>query len=402
LFLDLDGFKIINDSIGHEAGDLILQVIAERLGAVVRNTDMVARLGGDEFVVLISDVQKNEAVAIIAQKILESILKVIVVQGQEIYITTSIGISIYPYDGQNMQSLMKNADLALYRAKEHGRNNYQFYTAEMTSQAHMKMDLQNVLGHALVKDEFLLNYQPKMDIQTKKITGVEALLRWKNQEYGMITPDQIVSLAEETGLIIPVSEWILKTACKQLKIWHDMGFNSLVMSINCSARQFKQSSFVADILEAMTQVGLPPSLLEIEVTESTIMQDSENILRVLYALRDLGVQIAIDDFGTGYWSLNNLRRLSVNRIKIDKTFIRQVVKEETSAAITSAIIAMANKLGIKSIAEGVETQEQFDFLVKEGCTEIQGYYLSRPLTEEALIKFLHRPMPEMEKSELVT
>lgn len=396
LFLDLDRFKNINDTIGHEAGDALLQIVAERLRNTVRITDMVARLGGDEFVLLITDVKQAESVAIIAQKILENVLKVIIVKGQEIYITTSIGISLYPYDGQNMQTLMKNADLALYRAKEHGRNNYQFYTAEMTSRAQEKMALQNALGHALVKHEFMLHYQPKMEISTRRITGVEALLRWKNKEYGMITPDEIVSLAEETGLIIPVSEWILKTACNQLKVWHEMGFTSLTMAVNCSARQFKHSNFLDDVLNTITEVGISPQSLEIEVTESTIMQDPENTLRVLYGLKDLGVRIAIDDFGTGYWSLGNLRRLSVDVIKIDKTFIKQVIADETSAAITSAIIAMVNKLDIVAIAEGVETREQYEFLANEGCAEIQGYYLTRPLTDEAMTHFLQHPVPDVE------
>lgn len=405
LFLDLDRFKNINDTIGHAAGDLLLQIVAERLRGTVRNTDMVARLGGDEFVLLITDVKKAESVAMIAQKILQNILQVIVIKGQEIYITTSIGISLFPYDGQSLQVLMKNADLALYRSKEHGRNNYQFYTLEMTGKAQEKLALQNALAHALVKNEFILYYQPKMEIQTRRITGIEALLRWKNTEYGMITPDEIIALAEETGLIIPVSDWIIKTAFKQLKIWHDMGLTSLTMAINCTARQFKQVTFVDDILVIMAEIGLPPTALEIEVTEMMIMLEPENILRVLYALKDIGVKIVIDDFGTGYWSLNNLRRLSVDKIKIDKSFIKQVAIDETSAAITSAIIAMVNKLGIQSVAEGVETREQYEFLAREGCAEIQGYYLTQPLSTEAMTTFLKRPVSDVEtttKNEVIT
>lgn len=396
LFLDLDRFKNINDTIGHEAGDSLLQIVAERLQSTVRNTDLVARLGGDEFVLVITDVKKTESVALIAQKILDTVLKAIIIKGQELYITTSIGISLYPYDGQNMQVLMKNADLALYRAKEHGRNNYQFYTIEMTGKAQEKMALQNALAHALVKNEFLLNYQPKMELADRRITGIEALLRWKNKEYGMITPDEIVSLAEETGLIVPVSEWILKTACQQLKAWHQMGYGNITMAVNCSPRQFKQATFVDDILAIITETQLPASSLEIEITESVIMTDPENTLRILYALKDLGVQIAIDDFGTGYWSLNNLRRLRVDKIKIDKSFIKQVPMDETSCAITSAIIAMVNRLGIKSVAEGVETREQYEFLAREGCAEIQGYYLTRPLTADGMTNFLKHPVPDAE------
>ncbi len=405
LFLDLDRFKNLNDTMGHEAGDLILQIIAERLRSTVRSTDLVARLGGDEFVLVITDVKKTESVALISQNILQNVLQVIIVKGQEIYLTTSIGISLYPYDGHNLQSLMKNADLALYRAKDHGRNNYQFYTVEMTSKAQEKMALQNALAHALVKDEFVLHYQPKMNLKTRRIVGVEALLRWKNKEYGAITPDEIISLAEETGLIVPVSQWVLKTACKQLKFWHEMGMTSLTMAINCSSRQFKQTTFVDEVLETVTEVGLPPQSLEIEVTESTIMQEPENTLRILYSLKDLGVRIAIDDFGTGYWSLSNLRRLSVDIIKIDKTFIKQVTVDDISASITSAIIAMVNKLNIISIAEGVETKEQYEFLSREGCAEIQGYYLTQPLSNQSMTYFLQHPTPDAEsisKTEVVT
>jgi diguanylate cyclase (GGDEF)-like protein/PAS domain S-box-containing protein len=392
VFLDLDRFKNINDTIGHDAGDLLLQVVADRLRAAVRNTDMVARLGGDEFVLLITDVKRAESVALIAQKVLESVLEVITVKGHELYITTSVGISLYPFDGQTMQVLMKNADLAMYRAKENGRNNYQFYTLEMTNKAQKKMALQNALGHALAKNEFLLHYQPKLDLKTRRITGVEALLRWKNKDFGIITPDEIVMLAEETGLIIPVSEWVLMTACKQLKAWHDMGLTALTMAVNCSARQFKQGTFVDDILKILTRIDLPACALEIEVTESTIMQDPENTLRVLYALKDMGVKIVIDDFGTGYWSLSNLRRLSVDEIKIDKTFTKHITLDETSASITSAIIAMVSKLGIRAIAEGVETRAQYEFLSHEGCAEIQGYYLTPPLPEELMTKFLKNPV----------
>lgn len=402
LFLDLDRFKIINDTIGHEAGDLLLQIIAERLRSVVRNTDMVARLGGDEFVILVTDLNKTESAAVIAQKILKSIMEVIVIKGQEIYITTSIGISLYPDDGKNLATLMKNADLALYRAKEQGRNNYQFYTVEMTCKAQEKMALQNLLGHALVKDEFLLNYQPILDVSTNQIVGTEALLRWKNQEYGYITPDEIVSLAEESGLINPVSQWVLETACKQTKRWQDMGYSHLTVSVNLSARQFKQSNLANEIINVVTQTGLPLSSLVIEVTEGTVMEDPDNILRVLYQLKDIGVKIAIDDFGTGYWSLSNLRRLSMDLIKIDKTFIKQLGSDETSTSITQAIIAMVNKLGIRSVAEGVETKEQYELLSQEGCSEIQGYYLSRPLTAEVATEFLKNPIPDGEKEKADT
>jgi diguanylate cyclase (GGDEF)-like protein/PAS domain S-box-containing protein len=396
LFLDLDRFKNINDSIGHDAGDTILQIIADRLRNLVRSNDLVARLGGDEFVMLITDIKKTESVALIAQKILARILEVIVINGQEIYLTTSIGIVMYPYNGQNMQTLLRHADLALYRAKEQGKNNYQFYTLEMTAKAQEKMALQTALGHALTKNEFMLHYQPKMDIKSHKITGVEAFLRWKNSEYSSIPPEEIIALAEETGLIVPVSDWIIRTACKQLKIWHDMGFNELTMAINCSSRQFKQAGFFENLLQIITQTDLSPGSLEVEVTESMIMQNPEIILRVLYSLKDLGIKIVIDDFGTGYWSLSNLKKLTIDKIKIDKTFIKQIQNDETSRAIVIAMIAMGHKLGITSIAEGVENAEQFDFLAREGCIEIQGYYMTPPLTDIMMTHFLYHPVLEGE------
>lgn len=396
LFLDLDRFKNVNDTIGHESGDLLLQIIAERLRNAVRNTDMVARLGGDEFVILLVDVKRMENIAAVAQKILNETLQVITIKGQEIYITTSIGISIYPYNGLSMQTLMKNADLALYRAKEHGRNNYEFYNTEMTNQAQEKLALQNALGHALAKKEFFLHFQPKMIIDTKRISGVEALLRWKNKEYSTVTPDEIVMLAEEMGLIVQVSEWILHESCKQLKIWHDAGMTSLTIAVNCSSRQIKQTTFVNHLLHILSSFNLPAHLIEIEVTESTLMQDPETILHALYALKDLGVQIVIDHFGTGYWSLNNLKRLAVNKIKIDKSIINQLTIDETSATITKAIIAMLNKLNIVSVATGVETAEQFEFLRKEGCVEIQGYFLSHPLNDEEMSKFLRHQKADVE------
>lgn len=396
IFIDLDRFKVINDTIGHEAGDLLLQIIADRLRGNIRNTDLVARLGGDEFVVVITDVYKTESVAIIAQKILESVMQAVAIKGQEIYITTSIGISIYPFDGQNMQTLVKNADLALYRAKEQGKNNYQFYTEEMTFKAKEKLTLQTAIAHAVANNELSLSFMPNMELKTRKVNCVEALLRWKNKEFNFITPDEIISLAEETGLILPVNNWILLTACKTLKTWHQQGHRQLTMSINCSSRQFKQANLANSVMQTLSENGISPHQLEFEVTEKLIMDDPDTILRALYALKDLGVQISIDDFGTGYWSLSNLQRLAVDRIKIDKTFTKQITTDETSADIVKAIIAMVNKLGIRSVAEGVETREQYKFLEKEGCTEIQGYYLTQPLTEDAMSLYLKHPVPTAE------
>lgn len=396
MYLDLDRFKHINDSVGHEAGDVVLKIIAGRIQNAVRNTDLVARLSGDEFVIVVTEVTQSESVAIIAQKLLRSIMEVVVVKNTEFYLSTSIGISVYPEDGDDLETLMKNTDLALYRAKEHGRNNYQFYTAEMTVRAQEKIALQNALAHGLVRQEFTLHYQPIMELSSRTINSLEALLRWKNPNYTLVSPNQIISLAEESGLIIPVSEWVMRTACRHLKTWHTMGYSTLMLSINCSARQFKQGTFVDDLLSCITAAAVPPSSIKIEVTEKTIMHDTENTLRVLYALKDMGIKIVIDDFGTGYWSLNNLKRLAVDEIKIDRSFIKSITTDPVSLNIVRATIAMTRQLGIRSIAVGVETKQQYDLLALEGCTDIQGYYLTQPLTEEATTTFLKHPIPDAE------
>jgi len=392
IFLDLDNFKNVNDTMGHDSGDLLLQVIAERLKATVRDSDLVVRLGGDEFVLVINKVKQVEAVALIAQKILHNLLKPIVIKGHEIYSTTSIGISFYPFDGQDIQTLMKNADLALYRAKEHGRNNYQFCTSEMTQKAHEKMKRQNALSHALVKDEFELYYLPKVDLKTNRVSGVEALLRWKNKEFGTVSTEEIISLSEESGLIIALSEWILKTACNQVKMWQKSGFSPLTVAINLSPRQFKQPTFVQSIMKVLHSIEFPANCLELEITESLIMQDAENKLQTLQDFKKAGMMISIDDFGTGYSSMSYLKRFSVDRIKIDKTFMHRIPKDETNLSIVTATIAMAHKLGIQTIAEGVETKEQYEFLLRENCTEMQGYYLSRPLPADEMTEFLYNSL----------
>lgn len=396
LFLDVDQFKNVNDTLGHEAGDTLLQVIADRLRAVVRSTDLVARLGGDEFVVVITDVNQIESVAIIAHKILESVLAMILINDKEVYTTVSIGISVYPDDGHDAETLLQHADLALYRAKEAGRNNYQFYTLEMTGKAKEKMAMQHAMEESLTREEFYLNYQPTMDIKSRKVTGLEALLRWRHPDYGVISTIDVVTLAEESGLIIPVSEQLFKLGTKQLKIWHSSGLTSLTLAINCTPKQLKQSTFSEGLIDALSAAGLPPSCIEIEVTENSIMQDPEPMLRALYSLKDLGMKIVIDDFGTGYWSLSNLRRLSIDKVKIDRSVIKNLITDPTSASIASAIIAMVNRLGIKSVAEGVETREQYEWLYQQGCTEMQGYYLTQPLTDERMTEFLKHPIPDGE------
>ncbi|MEO8402840.1 MAG: EAL domain-containing protein [Gammaproteobacteria bacterium] len=394
IFLDLDRFKNINDTLGHDVGDILLQIVAQRLKNTVRNTDSIARIGGDEFVIIITNLNKVDKIANIVRKILASLLQPIIIKGQEIFATTSIGISIYPYDGTDVETLMKNADLALYRAKELGRNSYQFCTPEMTAKAQQKMARQNQIMHALAKNEFELFYQPKLDLARQSISGVEALLRWHNPEYTNINAEEIIHLAEETGLIVEINDWVLRTACNQMKIWHAAGYFPLTLAVNLSFRQFKQTNFVDKLLHIIDEMEFPAEYLELELTENLIMQDPEYIADVLHALKGKHIQIAIDDFGTGYSSLDYLQKFAVDKIKIDRTFIQRITLDESSNSMIIAMIAMANKLGIKTVAEGVETREQYDFLIREKCTEIQGFYLIPPANVEIMTKFLQNPLME--------
>lgn len=396
LMLDLDNFKNINDTFGHGAGDVLLKTVAGRLQSAVRDSDMVGRLAGDEFVLLLTDIQDEEKIVNIAKKILDSILDPILINEKEIYITTSIGISMYPSDGENIEILMKHADLALYKAKELGRNNFQFYKDELTKKAAYRITLQNAIAHALLNHEFELYYQPKMSVGTRSIVGVEAFLRWSHPEFNTIKPPEIIKLAEEKALIIPLNKWIMETSCLQLKKWHLMGLTALTMSINCSENQFKHGNFVNSILEVLKENDLPANSLLLEVTENIIMSDRERIVKIFNELKNHGVKIVVDDFGAGYWSYANLQRLLVDEIKIDRSFISLLPEDEVSAAIIGSIIVMANKLGIKTIAEGVENQQQYDYLAKEGCTEIQGYYITKPLMTDEMTYFLMHPIPNAE------
>ncbi len=390
-FLDLDHFKVINDTVGHDTGDILLKVIAERLQNIVRSTDIVARLGGDEFVIVVTEIRKAEAMASLAQKMLDNLVRPIFISSHELYITTSIGISFYPDDGQDMQTLMHNADLALYRAKEQGRNNFQFCVPEITVKAQEKLTRQKSLALALLKDEFLLYYQPKIDLITHQITGVEALLRWQNGDQEIVPPNEVIALAEEAGLIIRLSEWILETACEQAKSWQMNGYTSFVVSVNISLRQFKQAHFVESVEKILNETHLPGPNLELEITESILMQEPESSLHILNRLKKLGIRIAVDNFGTGHLSVNHLRRFPVDAIKIDKTLTQQITTDKNTASLVPAIIAMAKKMGIKTIAEGVETKEQYEFLLHEGCVEMQGYYLTEPLSSDVMTQFLKDP-----------
>lgn len=388
LFLDLDRFKRINDTLGHDVGDQLLKVVAERLRACIRTGDTVARMGGDEFTIILSDVAQVEDVPRVAQKIIDAISRPFSLMGQELFITVSMGISLFPNDGQDAQTLVKNADVAMYRAKEQGRNHYQHYSPAMNVRTLERLALENNLRHALERKELLLHYQPRVDLETGRITGVEALLRWQYPDLGLIPPSQFIPLAEETGLIIPIGEWVLRTACIQNKLWQSMGFFPMRVAVNLSARQFQQRSLVETISHVIKETGLDPHYLELELTEGLIMKNAELTITTLRDLHEMGIQVSIDDFGTGYSSLSYLRRFPIHALKIDQSFVRDITTDPDDTVIVTAIILLAHSLKLKVIAEGVETQEQLDFLRSLKCHEMQGYLFSRPLPAEEMTKLL--------------
>jgi len=381
MFLDLDRFKTINDTLGHEMGDTLLKSVAERLRDCVRRGDVIARLGGDEFIVALADVAQYEDVAQVAQKILDSFARPFHLSGRDLFVTTSVGVALYPQDHRDVEGLLKNADAAMYRAKELGRNNYQFYTHEMNAKAFERLTLEIHLRRALERQEFLLHYQPQVDLNTGAIVGMEALIRWQSAELGLVSPADFIPLAEETGLIVPIGEWVLRSACVQTKAWHDAGLPRLRVSVNLSARQLRERDLVRTVNKALTESGLNPRCLELELTES-MLQNVDTAEVILKDLHDVGVYLSIDDFGTGYSSLNYLKRFPIDNLKIDRSFVRDIISDPDDAAITDAIISMAHTLGIRVVAEGVETAEQLVFLHKHKCDLIQGYYFSKPLAAE--------------------
>jgi len=382
MFIDLDFFKFINDSLGHTSGDEVLKVIATRLTDCLRAGDTVARLGGDEFVVVISEPSVTEYAGAIAGKIQKTISEPIRIDEHEFVVMCSLGISIFPRDGSDVQSLMKNADVAMYRAKDLGRNNFQFYASEMNVASLAHMTMERHLRKAIERNEFFLHYQPKVSLATGLMTGMEALLRWRSPELGMVSPANFIPLAEETGLIEQIGEWVIRTACTQNKAWQDAGLPALRVATNLSVRQFRQSDIGAIIKRTLEETGLDARYLEIEITESLIMQNSEQVLSLLKEVKGLGIHLTMDDFGTGYSSLSYLNRLPFDSLKIDISFVRDITSNPNSAAIAKAIIAMAHSLHLKVIAEGVETEGQLHYLQTLHCDEIQGYYFSRPLPAE--------------------
>ena len=382
LFLDLDRFKHINDTLGHEAGDQLLQAVAVRLKACLRDSDTVARLGGDEFVVLLPDLDDERYVATVAQKAISAIASPFAVLGQEFRVTASVGISVYPQDGQDEQTLTKNADIAMYQAKEDGKNNFRFYSDALNANTLERLTLESSLRHALERNEFQLHYQAKREIRSGRITGLEALLRWQHPDLGTVAPMQFIPVAEETGLIVPIGKWVLLTACRQNVAWQRAGQPPLCMAVNLTPRQFADENLLADLAAILAATGMDAQLLELEISEGMLMRDVPKTMRILTALKMMGVRIAIDDFGIGYSSLSNLRQFPLDTIKIDRSFIRDVASVDADKALTEAIIAMGRTLSLTVVAQGVETKEQAEFLRRNACDELQGFYFNKPVPAE--------------------
>lgn len=388
VLLDLDRFQTTNDTLGPMVGDRVLCDVAERLGLCVRAGDSIARLGSDEFALLLTQLESTEGADNVNQKIAAAFQHPFVCGTYELYLTASKGISFYPLDGTDTHSLLRNAGAALCQAKEQGGDEHQVYTAEMNAGSLKRLALENSLRRALERDEFIVHYQPQADAGTRKITGVEALVRWQHPELGLVSPAEFIPLAEETGLMVPLGEWVLRAACAQNRAWQQAGLTKLSMSVNLSLRQFRQTNLTGMVEQVLKDTGLDPTCLELELTESSVMMNTESAVATLRKLRALGIRIAIDDFGTGYSSLNYLKNLPIDTLKIDRSFVRDAATNPVDAAIVQAIITLAHSLNLKVKAEGIETQEQLDFLRLLRCDEIQGYLLSRPLPAEALEQLL--------------
>ncbi|MBT9613601.1 MAG: PAS domain S-box protein [Burkholderiales bacterium] len=393
LFVDLDRFKTINDTLGHDTGDLLLQQLAARFSACVREGDTVARFGGDEFVILLDDVANEGDIRSLATKVLGALAPTFEIAQQRLYITASIGVSLYPNDGEDASTLLKHADVAMYRAKELGKNTYQFYSADMSARAFERLTLESSLRHALERGELRLFYQPVIDLRNGSICSVEALLRWQHPDFGLVLPNDFIAVLEDTSLIVPAGEWVLATACAQLDAWHQQGWPALRLAVNLSPRQFQGGDLMRVLQPALALLHCPPSQLELEITESMLMQQSGGNLQMLDALHALGVCLAIDDFGTGYSSLSYLRRFPVDTLKIDRSFVRDIPGDPDDSAITTAITVLAQSLKLSVIAEGVENEAQRDFLSQLGCHLMQGYLFSKPLPPEEITHLLETRNP---------
>jgi len=394
LFLDLDGFKHINDSLGHPVGDKLLQSIAGRLVDCLRGSDTVSRQGGDEFVVLLSEVEHAEDAAISARRILQAVSEAHFIDKHDLHITTSIGVSVYPNDGLDAETIIKNADTAMYQAKENGRHGYQFFEPAMNVRAVERQSIEESLRRALERREFELHYQPKIDLKTGTITGAEALVRWTHANRGPVSPAQFIPVAEDCGLILPIGNWVLREACRQARAWKDAGLPLATMAVNISAVELRNDRFVDVVLGVLDDTGLEPSSLELELTESVLMRHVESTESILKRLRAKGVQLAVDDFGTGYSSLSYLRKFSIDTLKIDQSFVRQISPGPEETTIVAAVISMGRSLKLRVVAEGVETEEELAFLRSQQCDEAQGYYFSRPVVPDEFARLLEAGIPK--------
>lgn len=388
LFLDLDGFKRINDTLGHGIGDLLLKSVAKRLKTTVRQVDTVARLGGDEFTIVLLEINHAQDAKDVAQKILKVISQPYKIEEHELFVTASVGISIYPDDGSDIESLIRKADIAMYRAKGQGKNNYQVYNLSMDAKFFERLTLENSLRKAVENEELVAYYQPQVDLRTGEITGVEALVRWQHQKFGLVPPDKFIPLAEETGVILEIDEWMMKTACRQIKNWEREGIANIRVAVNLSTRQFRQKNLTEKVAQILNDSAVQPENLCLEITENEVMHNIETTVEILQALKKMGVLLSLDDFGTGYSSLSYLKRFPIDVLKIDRTFVNGIPSDRDDTAISTAIVVLAHSMELKVIAEGVEKSEQIAFLQSLQCDEIQGFYFSRPLNAETVTDLL--------------
>jgi diguanylate cyclase (GGDEF)-like protein len=389
MFLDLDRFKNINDSLGHPVGDSLLQEVATRLRSTLREVDSISRQGGDEFVMVLEDIENPDSVVATARKILQLFEYPFMVSGREMIITASLGISLYPEDGDDVTTLIRNADAAMYRAKENGRNRFWFYTEDITRHAALRVDMEQALRDTVNHGELVLHYQPQIDLKTLQVVGVEALLRWDRPGHGLVMPDTFIPLAEETGVIDAIGEWVIYSACRQMKHWQERGAQLTRMAINISPVQISHGNLVAVIEAALNATGLAPEHLELEVTEAIFLRDTDKAARVLRELDEFGVRLALDDFGTGFSSLSYLKNFHFDRLKIDRSFIQEALDKSSDRSIANSVIALGHSLGMVVVAEGIEVEEQLSWLQEKGCDEGQGYFFSKPVSAEEIVQLLN-------------